>query len=179
MAATATQVPNVSTLGRHNPAAEAADAVAKLDTLRQLPSPAPASQRDRLLSDAAATGAVLREVAVHQRRLVDSLVRASELYSPARLLSESDAAATERRLGPRRWLPTPTAAAATLAAAYTEGTACVAAAAEITAVHARGPRLQHQVKVALPTLEHLARSHARTASPIAKPVAKPRLQGRL
>ena len=87
------ELTNVATLGRRNPAVEAtaADAVAKLDMLRQLPSPAPASQRDRLLSDAAATGLVLRELSVQQRRLVDTLVRAGELYSPARLLSENDA----------------------------------------------------------------------------------------
>ncbi len=174
------ELPNVATLGRRNPAVEAtaADAVARLDMLRQLPSPQPASQRDRLLSDAAATGAVLREVSVHQRRLVDTLVRAGELYSPARLLSENDAAAGERQLGPRRWLPMPAAAAATLTAAYTEGTAGIAAAAERTGGHARGPRFQHQVQVALTTLEHLARSHAGTVPPIAAPTEKPRLRAR-
>ena len=72
----------------------------------------------------------------------------------------------------------PAAAAATLAAAYTEGALGITAAAERTAGHARGPRLQHQVEVALSTLEHLARSHARTVPPIAAPAEKPRLRTR-
>jgi hypothetical protein len=72
----------------------------------------------------------------------------------------------------------PDQAAAAFAAAYTEGTAGITAAAECTAGHARGPRLQHQVKVALTTLELLARSHARTVPPIAAPAEKPRLRAR-
>jgi hypothetical protein len=173
------ELPNVATLGRRSPAVEAtaADAVAKLDMLRQLPPPAPASQRDRLLSDAAATGLVLRELSVHQRRLVDTLVRAGELYQPARLLSENDIAAGERRLGPRRWLPMPAAAATAFAAAYTEGTAGITSAAERTASHTHCPQLQHQVKVALPALEHLARSHARTVPALPAPeVSHPRVR---
>ena len=168
------QLPRMATLGRRNPAVEhtANDTATRLDRLRQLPHPAPASQRDRLLADAAALGAALRELSGRQRDLIRILTHAGELYQPTRLLGETDTTAAERRAGPRRWHPLPPDAAAAVTAAYTTAAARVTEAAALTADTAGGPPRRQQ-PVALTGLERLARSQARTAAVVPTPAAEP------
>lgn len=160
----------MATLGRRNLAVEhtANDTATRLDRLRQLPRPAPASQRDRLLAAAAALGAALRELSGRQRDLIRVLTHAGELYQPTRLLGETDSTAAERRAGPRRWHPLPPDAAA----AVTAAAARVTEAAALTADTAGGPPHRQQ-PVALTGLERLARSQARTAAVVPTPTAEP------
>ena len=166
------ELADVATLGRRNPAAVAAarDAVAHLDQLSRLATPAPRTQRDRLLTDAAAIGSALSELATQQRRVIGQLTAAGDLYQPATRLPDHDVDRWQRRLGAVRWLPMPPAAAAAFAAGYTDATTLVTVAAQQAPGASHRPGGYRTVfAIRLTALEQLTRTNARTPAQVPTP----------